>query len=1126
MIYALCIAIDNYPIPAHKLNGCVNDAEFFIAYLEGNYACEELDIKRLMDADATRANIIKGFDHFKSATADDTCLLYYCGHGSQAPSPPEFRHLDPDGQVETLVCYDSRIQGGQDLIDKEISYLIHQATNEKSPHFVAIFDCCNSGENTRSTTVKDRMAEAAPRNLAARDLHAIDQFAAVEVGGRKELTPPAGVHVQLAAARSNQTAKELRIGTQTHGVFTYNLIQILEQTNGQVSYKDLVHSLRTRIANYVNDQSPQIFATKDEDKKRYFLGTAPDSRPQSYTVDYDAKAKEWFVNAGQFHHLPAGQASNIILEISDGNEVVSTNVKKVGPFKSTIEAPAQLDPKKSYTAVFTRLPVEPLRLAFAEGNDAAGEAKISTAFRDKPAPYYELVKTEGDADYLIHAKKNELYLTYPSDDRPVFRRLRGYSDGNAEVFVQDTASVANWHYVFDIENPRTSLKANKDYEIELYRINDPGSWEADDNAPADLADWSDPVVFRYDYDKAQEKWLQPAFRMRVRNKSNRKLFFSAVNMTADYKISNKFLSEQELGPGEEAWLLDRLPSGETFKCIPLEVADAFLNHGVNELDEYMKVFVSTKQVSTDDFNQEALEMDNPKPQEASRAGRSAANHPPVDDWTVQSIQFTIVRPTQSAALAGGDSRTLINAIKVTMPSDVSATAALNSRPEATRNLAADGTSLPDLPSGWAPHNLTPGIGAHDGVNMLEFYESQGTDKVTADNPIRLELEDKTDELILPVAYDPETGLYYPVGIMEEAGHIRIDELPKPTTSGTRSLGGSIKIFFQKAVGKYIPMVYQHPQLAIGVLEQVTDPQVAAGLKLNYDLDAETLKQRISAASSIAMYIHGIIGDTTEMPKVMETVTSVDGSKKLGDDYDLLLTFDYENLNTPIEETAGLLKQRLADVGLAAGHEKTFHIVAHSMGGLVSRWFIEKLEGNQVVSHLYQLGTPNQGSPYGSLYEMATPLLANAVNGAAFLKPYVIPLRYVGKFLDKMFITLQQMNADSEFLTKLNDESDPGIPYTIIAGNTQLIPVEYTEKQNTLLKKLMHRFKSRAHYEALDRFLFKEPNDIAVSTKAIKEIPGAENRTHPPVVVECACDHISYFGDPAGLASIRQVFLDE
>ena len=144
MIYALVIAIDDYPIAHHRLNGCVNDAQSLVAYLEGNYPCEELDIKTVFDKDATKANVIAAFTHFQSATSDDTCLLYYSGHGSQVVAPQEFRHTDPDGKLETVVCWDSRIDDGRDLMDKELSYLIWEATHQNNPHFLALFDCCHS----------------------------------------------------------------------------------------------------------------------------------------------------------------------------------------------------------------------------------------------------------------------------------------------------------------------------------------------------------------------------------------------------------------------------------------------------------------------------------------------------------------------------------------------------------------------------------------------------------------------------------------------------------------------------------------------------------------------------------------------------------------------------------------------------------------------------------------------------------------------------------------------------------------------------------------------------------------------------------------------------------------------
>ncbi len=974
MIYALVIAIDEYPIAHHRLNGCVNDAQSLVAYLEGNYPCEELNIKTVFDKDATKANVIAAFSHFQAAKSDDTCLLYYSGHGSQVIAPEEFRHIDPDGKLETMVCWDSRIDNGRDLMDKELSYLIWEATQQNNPHFVALFDCCHSGTNTRDVRVTSRMAETAKNIPQARDFHGSERYQSSTAGtGRVDLIPPRGRHVQIAAARASETAKELKIGHQTRGAFTYNLIALLEQYNGQITYRQLVNNLRVKVSNYVDRQTPQIDASEAEDKNLYFLGKVPEKKAESYTVNWDDKKSKWVIDAGSIHNWPSANPAGIGLRVKVGTEMIPLTVTKVEIMQSLLANNDRLDKSQSYLAYLDKLPVKKLRIHLHQDGDSAGLAAVNTAMKDRPSVYYEQTNSATEADYWVKAENDTLQLTLPGEERPVFRRINGYNSDQAMVFVGDIESVAHWHHVRNIANPRSTLKRNE-YEITMLQVNEPGAWESDDDCAASAVDWQEEVVFNYDYNVGDKKWLQPAFRMKIKNTGNRKLYFSAVNILADYGIKNKFLPLEVLEPGSEIFLLDRLSDGQTFKTIPLSVDDAFLAHGINEITEYIKLFISTQEISTDEFNQESLEMDNPTKANIDRAGRDEANRPPQHDWTVEDIVLKTVRPTQEVELAAGAPKAVANAVTIEVPEGMTGMAMLNSQSESARSLQAVG-GLPDFPSGWSSHELAEGLSNMPAVNVLEFVETGGTDKVNADNPIKVNLnrQPTEDEFIIPVALDPETGLFYPVGIMDEDGSVHIEDLPPPTTTGTRSLTGSIKIFFQKTIGKYLPFVYQHPQLAIGALVE-TDPdeQKAANLKVEYNTEFEAIKAAVRGANSIVMYIHGIIGDTTEMPKSYQLVKDATG-KALEENYDLMLTFDYENLNTPIEETAQLLKDKLTEVGLGPDHGKTFHIVAHSMGGLVSRWFIEKLDGHQMVSHLYQLGTPNQGSPYGSLYEMATPL---------------------------------------------------------------------------------------------------------------------------------------------------------
>ena len=82
-----------------------------------------------------------------------------------------------------------------------------------------------------------------------------------------------------------------------------------------------------------------------------------------------------------------------------------------------------------------------------------------------------------------------------------------------------------------------------------------------------------------------------------------------------------------------------------------------------------------------------------------------------------------------------------------------------------------------------------------------------------------------------------------------------------------------------------------------------------------------------------------------------------------------------------------------------------------------------------------------------------------------------------------------------------------------------------ERQVTLLKKLIGRLRKRGHYDALDLFLFKQPNDIAASVSSILGIPSKENYSITPEEFIVPCDHLSYFGNPESLAALTKAILN-
>jgi len=181
-LYALIVGINDYHYVG-KLGGCVNDANRIDAYLkkttqEGQF---KYIPKKLLDAEATKQNIIDAFEtHLRQATADDVVVFYFSGHGAQEKADDVWHKADADGALETMVCYDSRNpEGTPDLADKELRYLIHKVA-QTNPHIVIIADSCHSVDNTRSELVKRRLPQpdemASPRLSSLAPQRSWDKF--------------------------------------------------------------------------------------------------------------------------------------------------------------------------------------------------------------------------------------------------------------------------------------------------------------------------------------------------------------------------------------------------------------------------------------------------------------------------------------------------------------------------------------------------------------------------------------------------------------------------------------------------------------------------------------------------------------------------------------------------------------------------------------------------------------------------------------------------------------------------------------------------------------------------------------------------------------------------------------
>lgn len=1126
-IYALLVGIDNYPDPNHRLEGCVNDITAIERYLNGRFDRQkyQLHLQTLKDKQATREAVINGFrNHLRQAAQDDVVLFYYSGHGSQEQAPKKFWHLEPDHLDETLVCYDSRIENGWDLADKELALLIAEVA-ENEPHITIILDCCHSGSGSR-----DPMQETKERRIPAdKRKRPLDSFIfkledldkLSDTSRDPEKYPsgwkiPTGRHVLIAACRDYETAKEYP--GKLRGYFSYFLMDTLSKVNGELTYRDLFARTNAIVRSESVDQSPQLEVNHSEDSDKFFLDGAIAEVEPYFIVKHD-KTSGWTIEGGAVHGVQPPKDSETTLlalfdfdanidDLRDPSKSVGTaKVTQVLPTKSKIdlEGVQNLTTDRTLKAVVTSLPLPPLGVYF-EGDEAgvnlAREQLQTAGLNDRPSAYVRESQAIDNAEFRLLCRNDQYIITRPTDDRPLVAQINGYNPENADIAIKRLEHIARWTQIAQLSNTAaTQIKAG-DVRMKLIFADE---------------DLSQSKQMRLPYKYKNEEWQRPEFKLKLTNTTKKPLYCALVNLSDSFSISAPFFTAGSirLQAGEEAYALD----GEE---LVLEVPNEYWEQGITEYKDMIKLIVSNDEFDPRLLTQSKLDAPRPRardiesPNQSSlqrlmnraqnREVRAKSDVERIDDWYAEEITLVTVRPLNSTPVSKEQEQQLGVGVRLQPHPSLEANVRLTTTPQVSRDLGNKIVPpiLREDPEVIRPFQFTTSRGTDPGLSVLELSDVVDYTVVTPDAPLKILVDAPLadNEYLLPVGYDGE--FYLPLGrgksTVDGKTEIELERLPAPVSEGERSLQGSIRIFFQKAIGKYFGREFKYPILAVA--------EVGEEKKVTYKRDENYVKQQLAQAKRIALYIHGIIGDTESLVSTIKQPVLQDRQERsINKLYDVVLTFDYENLNTTIEQNAQHLKRRLRDVGLSENHGKELHIIAHSMGGLVSRWFIEREGGNKIVQHLIMLGTPNAGSPWSVVEDWVKLTLGIGLNGLSLVAwPAKVVAMLMGTLEKNIRVTLAQMNPTSDFLNSLAASDDPSIPYSIIAGNTSIIPAALEQEADK--KSIIERLQQPLFNQVVELPFFGEPNDIAVKVDSIKSIP--TGRSHPPHIQEVPCDHMSYF----------------
>jgi pimeloyl-ACP methyl ester carboxylesterase len=109
---------------------------------------------------------------------------------------------------------------------------------------------------------------------------------------------------------------------------------------------------------------------------------------------------------------------------------------------------------------------------------------------------------------------------------------------------------------------------------------------------------------------------------------------------------------------------------------------------------------------------------------------------------------------------------------------------------------------------------------------------------------------------------------------------------------------------------------------------------------------------VKAAGTPILLAHGIIDN--------HTVFALMRRQLLRRGFTRIHTFSYSPLTLDVRSTAERLGAEIEKICEESGSEQ-IHVVGHSLGGLIARYYIQRLGGDERVHTCVTLGTPHQGT---------------------------------------------------------------------------------------------------------------------------------------------------------------------
>lgn len=475
-IYALLVGINEYPKQTKPLHGCVNDVKKIEQFILSQYSDNmNVQIKTLLNQDATYDQVYQAFEsHLAKATGDDAIWFHYSGHGTEEKSAAEFLEYDSTGKDQTMLLYDSKVNGKNHLADKELAVLLNfvatkfpdHSPKEIPPHIMISLDCCHSGSGTRSTRLDDKYVGIRSERSSGqtRDLMSYSKGYYARQNAN-ELTIPSSPHIVMSACERHQTAKDKSDG----GIFTTGLIKALKDSNGKINYPDLFLRTRTAVRQLSSDQDPKFSFISNINPYTEFLNGASLGSPDEYEVYF--KNGKWFLKCGVIHGLPAAPKEEISVEIKtpapESRKIGDATIISIGPHESEMIMDLEFSIKSTFKSLFDQdadyraimhsipLPIEHVYVAGVNEE----ENRFMEGWHSE-----KNIKITNDSAF-IHNLKIEYTHLYELHD--IIQNKIIFKSSDKADFTSAIKKAVNWYRFLALHNSNPNSKLGQEIKFSL-----------------------------------------------------------------------------------------------------------------------------------------------------------------------------------------------------------------------------------------------------------------------------------------------------------------------------------------------------------------------------------------------------------------------------------------------------------------------------------------------------------------------------------------------------------------------------------------------------------------------------------------------------------------------------------